>query len=211
MTVNSTQIFARQNVLAVAAKMIRESASGELTYPGVAERADVEVSTIESLFDSRCQLVAEAQMANYFAMIEPHHLVLSRVESAVAEHDQTAYWAAVEENLDMAWSSGQIDEKWGVVNLLHDVWSDPFSQRHFCDLLDIQFERWIAVIEGAQKLGWIDPQLDAKALTAIFWSASIGQVITSNSTFLDLSASNVRDFYLRIVRQRDEPKLSSDA
>ena len=150
-------------------------------------------------------------MANYFAMVEPHHLVLSRVESAVAELDERAYWAAVEEILDMAWSSGKIGDKWGVVNLLHDVWSDPFSQSHFCDLLDIQFERWIAVIEGAQKLEWIGPDLDAKALTAIFWSASVGQVITSGSTFLDLTPRNVRDFYLRVVRARDEPKLSPGA
>ncbi len=185
--------------------MIREAGSRELKYDDVAERANVGVSTIEDIFDSRSQLIAEAQMANYFSMVEPHHLVLSRVESAVDDQDQPAFWVAIEENLDMAWSSGQMGEKWGVMNMLHDVWGDPFSQRHFCDLLDIQFERWIEVIEGAQRLGWIDSDVDAKAVTAIIWSASIGQVIMSGSTVLDVPTQSVRDFYLRIVRGKSQP------
>jgi phytoene/squalene synthetase len=185
--------------------MIKEANSRELTYESVAERANVDVSTIEELFDSRSQMVAEAQMVNYFAMVEPLHLVQSRVESAVAEEDQPAFWSAVEENLEMAWSSGQVGSKWGVVNLLRDVWEDPFSQRHFCDLLDIQFERWIEVIEGAQRLGWMDADLDAKALTAIIWSASIGQVIMSGSTVLDLPTQSVKDFYLQVVGAKSQP------
>jgi hypothetical protein len=185
--------------------MIKESGSRELTYDVVAERANVGVSTIEDFFDSRGQMIAEAQMANYFSMVEPHHLVLSRVESAVDDQDQPAFWVAIEQNLDLAWSSGQMGEKWGLVNMLHDVWGDPFSQRHFCDLLDIQFERWIEVIEGTQRLGWIDPDLDAKALTAIFWAASIGQVIMSGSTVLDVPTQSVRDFYLWIVRGKVQP------
>jgi hypothetical protein len=104
--------------------------------------------------------------------------------------------------MEMAWSSGQVNEKWGILNLLHDIWSDPFSQSHFCDLLDIQFDRWITVVRQAQDLGWIDEDIDAKSLTAVFWSASVGQVITAGSTTLNPSSEDVRDFYMRIVRGR---------
>jgi hypothetical protein len=210
MSVNTSETFARQAVIAAAAQMIKDSSSRDLTYDAVAERAKVDVAKVDELFDSPSQLVAEAQMANYFSMIEPHHLVLSRVESAIANLDETSFWTSLEENIDLAWSSGQIGEKWGIVNLLHDIWGDPFSQRHFCDLLDIQFERWIEVIENAQRLGWIDRDLDAKALTAVVWSASIGQVIMSGSVVMDLSAQSVRDFFSRMVRAKSESAPNSD-
>jgi hypothetical protein len=201
----TTNPFARQRIIEVTSEMIRTTGSMGIDLGEVAEQSGVDASTVESFFDSRTQLIAEAQMANYFSMVEPLHLVLSRVESALADVDQAAFWAAVEENMEMAWSSGQVNKKWGIFNLLHDIWLDPFSQSHFCDLLDIQFDRWITVVEQAQGLGWIDADMDAKSLTAVFWAASVGQVITAGSNILNPSSEDVRDFYMRIVRGRKSP------
>jgi hypothetical protein len=83
---------------------------------------------------------------------------------------------------------------------LRDIWGDPFSQSHFCELLDIQFERWISVVQDAQRLGWIDEDIDPKALVSVFWSSSVGQVITAGSTVLNLTPKENRDFIMRIVR-----------
>lgn len=203
--------FARQHIIEVASDMVRASGSKGIQVAEVAERSGVDVTTVEDFFDSRTQLIAEAQMSNYFAMIEPHHLVLSRVEAALAHEDQEAFWAAAEENIVLAWSSGQLDQKWGILNLLHDIWSDPFSQSHFCELLDVQFDRWITVVEGAKHLGWIDEDVDARALTAVYWSASVGQVITAGSTLLNLSSQEARDFLMRVVRGRNEQGSSPRA
>ena len=197
---SSGDAFTRKKIVNVASMLVRQSGSQELELADVAKGANIDLATVEHFFESRTQLIAEAQMANYFAMVEAHHLVLARIEAAVADGDEVAFWAGIEENMEMAWQSGQIDNKWGIVNLLQDVWNDPFSQRHFCDLLDIQFDRWITVVENAQALGWMDQELDAKALTAVIWSASVGQVITAGSTLLNLSPQEVRDFYLKIVR-----------
>lgn len=196
----TTDSFARQNILVVASELIREKGSQELDVVDVAQRAKVDISLIEYFFDSRTQLVAEAQMSNYFELIKPHHLVLARVETAVAEEDQVGYWAALDESMILSWSSGQVNDKWGIVTLLHDVWSDPFSQSHFCELLDVQFERWVAVIDAGKSLGWIDGQVDAKALIAVVWSASVGQVITAGSTFMGLPPASIRDFYTAMLR-----------
>lgn len=187
----------------VAGELIKERGSKDLKFSDVADRANVDVEVIESLFDSRTQLIAEVQMSNYFVMVEPIHLGLSRIESAVADGDEASFWSGIEENLEMSWSSGQMEKKWGIINLLHDVWSDPFTQSHFCDLLDIQFNRWIAVIEGAQRNGWIDEEINAAALTSVYWSASVGQVITAGSTSLHLSPENVRDFFTHLVRGKN--------
>jgi hypothetical protein len=200
--------FTRRNILLVASELVKERGSKDLQFHDVADRANVEVDVIEMLFDSRTQLIAEVQMANYFTMVEPIHLGLSRIEAAVADGDEATFWSGIEENLEMSWTSGQAEKKWGIINLLHDVWSDPFTQSHFCDLLDIQFGRWIAVLEGAQENGWIDEDIDVTALTSVYWSASVGQVITAGSTSLHLSPENVRDFFMHFVRGKD-PQGSS--
>jgi hypothetical protein len=75
-------------------------------------------------------------------------------------------------------------------------------------LLDVQFDRWITVIDGAKLLGWIEEDVDAKALTAVFWSASVGQVITAGSSLLNLSSQEARDFLMRVVRGRNEQESS---
>lgn len=201
---NTVDPFIRQRIITVAADMIKDAGSKSLDFELVAKKSDVDPTTIGEFFDSRTQLIAEAQMANYFAMVEPLHLVLHRIEAALGDEDEHGFWEAVEENFVMAWSSGQVDQKWGVLNQLHDIWSDPFSQSHFCDLLDIQFERWIAVVDGAKEHGWVAEHVDARALTAVFWSASVGQVITAGSASLNLSSHEARDFLMSIVRGRQE-------
>jgi AcrR family transcriptional regulator len=208
MNVNALDSFTREKILDVASAMIKEGGSKELRVDEVAEKANVDAATIEYFFDSRTQLIAEAQMSNYFEMIEPHHLVLARAETAAAIEDEPGFWSAIEENLRLAWCSGQVGDKWGIINLLHDVWSDPFSKGHFCELLDIQFERWINVIENAKRLGWIDQEMDAKAMITVFWSASVGQVITAGSTVLDLSPQTTRDFLMGVIRGRSHQESS---
>ncbi len=195
--------FARRKIMLVAGELVKERGSKNVQFEDVAEHANVDIDVLDTYFDSRTQMIAEVQMANYFVMVEPIHLGLSRIEGAVADGDEASFWSGIEENLEMSWSSGQMEKKWGIINLLHDVWSDPFTQTHFCDLLDIQFNRWISVIEGAQANGWVDESIDAAALTSVYWSASVGQVITAGSTSLHLSPANVRDFFMSFVRGKD--------
>ena len=192
--------FIRRNILHVASALLREIGSQDVQFSNVAQRAGVDIAVVEQNFDSRSQLIAEAQMANYFAMVEPMHLSLSRVERSLVDQDESEFWAAVKQNMSMAWSSGQTGDKWGIVNLLLDIRRDPFALRHFAELLDIQFSRWVDVIEAAKLLGWVVPSLDAKAFIAVFWSASIGQVITSDTSYLDPSPEDVQDLFLKVVR-----------
>jgi AcrR family transcriptional regulator len=186
--------------LSCASAILREKGSRDFSVDEVAQRAGVQETTVEYFFDSPTQLIGEAQLANYFTLVKSHHLVQLRVEDALANQDLDAFDKAVQENLELAWSSGQVGNRWGIFELLHDIWSDPFSQSHFCELLDIQFERWISVIQEAQRLGWIEDDIDPKALVSVFWSSSVGQVITAGSTVLNVTPKENRDFIMRIVR-----------
>jgi hypothetical protein len=179
--------------------MVREPSRENLHFEGVALRANVSVDTVEYFFDSINQLVAEAQLANYTDLVSTHHFVMTKVESALAKEDRDAFLFAVEQNLDLAWAAGQIGNRWGIIELLHDIWGDPFVQSHFCELLDVQFQAWINIIEGAQRLGWIDVELNAASVVSIFWSSSVGQFITSGSSLLNFSPQENRDFIMRLL------------
>ena len=87
--------------------MLREVPSDALRIDTVAESAEVSPEVVDEFFDSRAQLVAEAQMANYFEIIQPLHRILSRVETAIVEGDEAAFWEGVEENMVVSWGSGQ--------------------------------------------------------------------------------------------------------
>jgi len=179
--------------------MVRATLREGLTFEAVAQDAEVSPDTVGYFFDSIKQLVAEAQLANYAELVSAHHFVMTKVEAALANEDRGEFLAAVEENLDLAWTSGQIGNRWGIIEVLHDIWGDPFVQTHFCELLDVQFQAWINIVEGAQRLGWIDADVNAKSLVSIFWSSTVGQFITSGSSLLNLSPQENRAFVMRLL------------
>jgi len=198
--VDRKESLTRNHMIEVASSMIGEAGSSSFRIADLAERANVGVPTIYYHFESRTQIIAEAQMANYFNMTVPLHRILSKAETALSTREQAVFWDAVRENFQMAWHSGATDENMGIVKLLLDVYSDPKSRDIFRDRLDIQFARWVAVVKDAQGLGWIASDIDAHALVAVLWSATVGQVITVGSKFVDVSAQAVSDFALKMIQ-----------
>jgi AcrR family transcriptional regulator len=198
--VEKKESLTRRHIIEVASEMVTEAGSENFRIVDLAERAHIGVPTIYYHFESRTQVIAEAQMANYFAMTEPLHKILSRAETAISTKDADDFWAAVRQNIEGAWSRGQFDDKRGIVKLLLDVSNDPASRTRFRELLDIQFARWVALVEDAQDLGWVLATLDAQTLVGIFWAASIGQVVTSGSAYVDIAPELVGDSYVNLAR-----------
>ncbi|MFZ1062928.1 MAG: hypothetical protein WAN30_05590 [Acidimicrobiales bacterium] len=196
---NTPDSFERDKIIDATQVLVRDVARDQLTFENVARRAEVGLESVTYFFDSINQLVAEAQLANYADMVRAHHFVMTKVEAALAAEDRDAFLDAVEQNLELAWTSGQVGNRWGIIELMHDIWGDPFVQSHFCELLDVQFGAWIDIVQGAQRLGWVDPDLDAKSLVSVFWSSTVGQFITSGSSLLNLSPQQNRDFVMRIL------------
>ena len=185
----------RQRILDVAIAAIEKDGSRHVRIAEVANRARVGVPTIYYHFESRTQLIAEAQMTIYQRLTEPLHRFQPRITAALANDDREGFLNALGENTEMAWTLGQLDEKWGIVKLLLDVWSQPKVRDQFCARLDVQFERWNDAMEHAKDLGWIDERIDSRTLVATFWAASIGQVITSNSPQFNPTPQEVRGFF----------------
>ena len=63
----------RGHIIEVAQAMLAERPSGDIHLADIAEGAHVGVQTIYYHFDSRNQLIAEAQAAIYKNLTEPQH------------------------------------------------------------------------------------------------------------------------------------------
>ena len=81
--------------------MVHEPSREQLTFEGVAARAEVNVYSVEYFFDSIKQLVAEAQLANYAAIVSEHHFVMTKVEAALAKEDLKVSSPPSKQNLDL--------------------------------------------------------------------------------------------------------------
>lgn len=183
--------------------MISENQSHNIRISEVARRSNVGVPTIYYYFESRTQLIAEAQLFSYSRRTEHLHECLTRAEAATLAKDEAAFWSAIGENLELAWIAGQGENRWDIVKLLLDVWADPGTRERFSEQLESQFKRWIDAVELAKDNGWIIRDLDSRVLISTFWSASIGQAVTDGSSQLDATGEQVRAFFIKAARAED--------
>lgn len=191
----------RQHILDVTAAMFSEHRS-KIRIKDIAKTSGVGIPTLYYHFKSKSQLYAEAQAQNYMKATQQLHKYLTMAETAVADRDEEGLWTAVGANMVLAWTSGRPNESWDIIKLLLDVWADPRAKKKFLDDLDLQFDRWIKLIDSARVLGWIDPNVDAETLIATFWPATIGQVIIAGSTRINPSPEQVRDFFLNAIGRK---------
>jgi AcrR family transcriptional regulator len=185
----------KRMILNAAEKILAERRSNEIHIADVAEAANVAVQTLYYHFGSLRQLIAEAQALAYLRMVEPLHKYLLAAEQAVVDEDEQAYWQAIGDDVELAWSYGFSGDKWRIPKLLMDIWADPGTQEAFSEGLDRQFERWINLIEAGKTLGWVDPDVDTYALIAANWGASNGQAVFSSNSRIHYTPESIRDFF----------------
>jgi AcrR family transcriptional regulator len=188
----------RRHILEATEKLLSTRSSVELRIAEVAHDSDVAVQTIYYHFGSFGRLIAEAQMSAYLHMAEPSRRFLNVAEVAATEGDEDAYRMALGDNIEHLWSFMNGGDEWRISKLLIDVWSDQHVRLRFCELLDVQFERWIAVIEAGKRRGWFNPELDAPALIASCWAATNGQAILSNMSRVRFTPGDIRNLWAQI-------------
>lgn len=200
MTVGKGVGGTRRHIIDSAEALLAQRGSSELHLADVAELAHVGLQTIYYHFDSRTQLIAEAQASAYFRLIGPLHEYLGTAERALVDRDEATFWRALGDNLVLAWSYGKDDDQWRITKLLVDIWADEKTRVEFRAGLEIQVERWINAINAAKPLGWIRTDLDTYALVTSCWAASIGQALFVNSATIQYTPESIRDFFVEIAR-----------
>jgi AcrR family transcriptional regulator len=192
----------RRHIIEVAQAMLAERPSGDIHLADIAEGAHVGVQTIYYHFDSRNQLIAEAQAGIYKELTEPLHEYLLASEAALVDEDEAAFWSALGNNVTLAWTYGHEGDRWKIPKLLIDISSDAKTQREFSEKLEVQLERWINVVERAKELEWIDPDVDTYALITSCWAGSVGQALFANSSKIYYTPDSIRQFFAYAVAKR---------
>jgi len=190
----------KSHIVEVAAQLVREVGASGFHITDLANRAEVGVPTIYYHFTSREQIIAEAQLANYFEMTTGLRDHFTRAVAAIADRDEVAFSEAMRADIEQAWTLGGHGEQVGIMNLLIDVWADARTRQAFKDMLDAQYARWVSVLSDARELGWLDDTYDSGLLVAIFWAASIGQAVIPHRSGLDVDSAAVSDFCLGVLR-----------
>lgn len=190
----------KQHILATTVALLSELGSEKVRIADIARQASVGVPTIYYHFDSRSRLVAEAQVMRYEESMRPLRELMEEIEASVTDHVEPVFWRAINEFVASVWAPSRVDEKFEVGKWLMDESIDPFLRDRFLEIMDNQYQRWLDVVRNAQELGWICPTLDGAALTSLFWSASVGQILTKNTSYQRLTPETAVKLFQSIVQ-----------
>ncbi len=189
----------KQHILATTVAMINESGSAAVHVADVARRASVGIPTIYYHFDSRAKLVAEAQGVRYAETIRPVRDLMDTIEAALADEDGDGFWEAVDHYVALVWAPTQVQGKYEIGTLLLDDSLDSEVRDELFGAMNRQYQRWVDVVVAAQARGWFTPRVDAEALTSLFWSASVGQILARNSAYKTLTPEIMVELFRGIV------------
>ena len=196
----------KQHILATAVAMISDQGSDKVRIADLARRASVGVPTIYYHFDSRSKLLAEAQVLRYEESMRPLRDILIEVEAAVGRRDEPEFWRAIHEFVSSVWDPARAVDRFEVGKWLMDESADSFMRERFLEIMDEQYQRWLGVVRSAQDLGWISTLVNGATLTSLFWSASVGQVMVTNTTYQPLTPEVAAGLFEYIVRvSREQP------
>lgn len=190
----------RQHILEATAQLLVSNASESIRLADVSKSANVALQTIYYHFGSKERLIAQAQQFVYARISAANIRQLHLVEAAVDERNEGAFWEALANLLDIAWSQLPVDETLGVVQVLLDVWSDKTTRREYLDVVDERYARWLGAMTRAKDIGWIAAEVDIEVPLAVFWSATFGQSFIASRTRHPISSERVSDYFLRSIR-----------
>jgi AcrR family transcriptional regulator len=190
----------KQHILATTVAMITESGPVKVHVADVARRASVGIPTIYYHFDSRAKLIAEAQLVRYEETIRPVRELMDEIEVALGDENDDDFWEAVDRYVALVWTPSQVHGKYEVGTLLLDDALDSDVRDELFAAMNHQYRRWVDVVAAAQARGWFTPRVDGEALTSLFWSASVGQFLATNSAYKTLTPEMMVGLFRDIVR-----------
>ncbi len=176
----------KQHILTTTVAMISEYGPTKIRVADVARRADVGVPTIYYHFDSRSNLLAEAQVVRYEEFLRPARELMDAMEAALVAEDRGTFDEAVDRYLSLVWAPRVIGGTYEF-DVMLECSVDPVVSEEILDATRRQHQRWVAIVARAQQRRWFGPSVDGDVLTSLFWSASVGQLVVKNSVYRKLA------------------------
>lgn len=199
-----------QHILAATAAMLDEMDSADIHVSAIATRANVGVPSIYYYFTSLPQLISLAQGLRHNELWAPLDDILVAMTSAVDHQDEGAYWAAWDDLFVVGWDPARRERMRHIAELMIDVRRDAAQSKTMREKQEHQLKQRIEVIDKAKGFGWIDPDVDARSLSLIFWGSFIGQHLNFGADLYDLEPEMVKLIFKKIMRDRRDPSGDSD-
>ncbi len=189
----------RDHIVEHAQALVREVGSANFRIAELAKRAHVGVPTIYYHFESREQVIAQAQLRTYFELTRPMADYVSRMADALADGDADRFRAELMGDIVTTWEAGAFEEEVGVMRLLLDIWADQTTRQDFRGMVDRRYRNWVRLMEQAQELGWVESAPHAATGVAVFWAASVGLAVLPHAPDLGVTPQRVAELCWRLI------------
>lgn len=181
----------KTHILNATIELLADRSSNEIRIVDIAKRANVGIPTIYYHYSSRELLISEAQVENFRRLMTGRHPYLAEWRDAIATGDRERFVESFHAyHLEIA-SNATIEAMWDLVRVLADIRTDQMARRRFVEIHDAALEERVAILLHGQRLGWLNPALDARAFAAHSGTAIIGRILLEGSEHFSIEPEAV--------------------
>ena len=183
----------KTHILNSTIDLLATRSSKEIRIVDIAKQANVGIPTIYYHYSSRETLISEAQVENFRRLMTNRHEYLREWRDALTTGDRDRFVEAFHAyHLEIA-SHETIDAMWEMVRVLADIRTDLAARRRFVEIHDAALEERVSICVDAQRLGWLNPDLDARAYAAHSGTAILGRILLEGSEYFSIEPEAVHE------------------
>ncbi|MHB8333610.1 MAG: TetR/AcrR family transcriptional regulator [Acidimicrobiales bacterium] len=194
----------KTHILNSTIELLATCSSNEIRIVDIAKRANVGIPTIYYHYTSREVLISEAQVENFRRLMTNRHPYLSEWREAMANGDRRQFVESFHAyHLEIA-SNETIEAMWELVRVLADIRTDREARHRFVEIHDAALDERMAIVLDAQRLGWLNPDLDARAYVAHSGTAILGRILLEGSEHFTIEPEAVHRLMWEWIGPRDD-------
>ena len=177
--------------------------SAEIRVVDIAKRANVGIPTIYYHFSSREVLISEAQVESFRQLMASRHEHMGEMREAIDGRDQAQFTEAFHRyHLNNA-SAATIEAMWDFVRVLADIRTDHAARHRFVEIHDTELEERVTIVSDAQRLGWLNADIDARAYVAHSGTAVLGRILLEGSEHFSIDPEVMHQMMWGWIGPRD--------
>jgi AcrR family transcriptional regulator len=193
----------RNHIVAITSKLLATATGAELRITDIARAANVAIPTIYYHFESRGQLIAQAQVF-YLQAGEANPKPLIEAETAINARSEEQFWQTIERLIIGLSVIDSASEDLALPIRLVDVWSDEAALVEYREAMNSHLERWKAVVEEAQIQGWLKNTFDPSVPFALVWALSLGHALLPARATVSLTPAMIQTIFVNTFGQTRE-------
>ena len=164
-------------ILDAAVAIVEARGADGLRILDVAAQANVGAPTIYYYYSNRHRLVAAAQASRLGRILSEDDSYLDDLRVALKNEDRAAFVEAAAAYDAVLWGPDSVESVWQTLEIISSVRHEPVVRDVVAEVVNAHLSARLEVIESAQEIGWLDPNVDAKTWVNFYFSACLGRVV----------------------------------